>query len=129
MAVALLALIGTLGGTGWAANGGAFILGVINGATQRTFLGANFNGSALQVNNISTSLADTELLLTAAAGHPPMKVNTITKVVNLNADYIDGLDSVALTGCTTCPTISRLAREARRSTYHSIDPYSSSGLT
>jgi hypothetical protein len=48
MAVALLGVALGFGSTGWAANGGAFILGVINGATQRTFLGANYNGPALR---------------------------------------------------------------------------------
>ena len=45
MAVALLALVGAFGGVGYAANGAAFILGVINSATQPTALVANFNGS------------------------------------------------------------------------------------
>ena len=58
-ALSVTALFFSLGGAGWAANGGAFILGVINGATQRTFLGANFNGTALQVNNTSTAASAT----------------------------------------------------------------------
>ena len=93
MTVALLALVVALGSTGYAANGGAFLLGLINGATQRTFLGANFNGTALQINNTSAGASATALTLTVAAGHPPMKINTATKVTNLNADYLDGIDS------------------------------------
>jgi hypothetical protein len=97
MTVSLLALVVALGSTGYAANGAAFVLGVINSATQLTTLGANYNGAALKVSNTSTGAAATPLLLTAAAGHPPMKVNTVIKVVNLNADYIDGIDSTGLT--------------------------------
>jgi hypothetical protein len=93
MAVALLALVVALGSTGYAANGGAFILGLINGATQRTALGANYNGPALALSNVSTGVSATALTLTVAAGHPPMKVNAATKVTNLNADYLDGIDS------------------------------------
>ena len=70
---------------------------MINSATQRTALVANFNGSTLQVNNTSTAASAVPLQLTAAAGHPPMKVNTVAKVTNFNADFVDGLDSTALT--------------------------------
>ena len=93
MIVALLGVVIALGSSGWAANGGNFLLGLINSATARTFLGANFNGSALQVANTSTATSAVPLQLTAAAGHPPMKVNTVTKVTNLNADYVDGIDA------------------------------------
>ena len=92
-ALSVTALFFSLGGAGLAANGGAFILGMINGATARTFLGANFNGSTLQVNNTSTAALAVPLQLTAAAGHPPMKVNTAAKVINLNADYVDGINA------------------------------------
>jgi hypothetical protein len=91
--LSVTALFFSIGGAGWAANGGAFILGVINGATQRTFLGANFDGAALQVNNTSAGMSAVPLQLMAAAGHPPMKVNTVAKVINLNADYVDGIDA------------------------------------
>jgi hypothetical protein len=47
MAVALVGLVVALGSTGWAANGAAFVLGVINSATLQTALVANFNGSTL----------------------------------------------------------------------------------
>ena len=94
-ALSVTALFFSLGGAGLAANGGAFILGVFNSATQLTALVANFNGSALQVSNTSAAASAVPLQLTAAAGHPPMKVNTTTKVVNLNADYVDGLNASA----------------------------------
>ena len=93
MIVALLGVALGLGSSGWAANGGAFILGVFNSATLRSALVANVNDSALQVSNTSVAASAVPLLLTAAAGHPPMKINTATKVTNLNADYVDGLDA------------------------------------
>jgi hypothetical protein len=102
-ALSITALFFSIGGAGYAANGGAFILGVINGAIQRTFLGANFNGTALQINNTSTAASAVPLQLTAATGHPPMKVNTAVKVTNLNADYLDGLDSTVLTRVHNVP--------------------------
>ncbi len=103
MAVALFGVALGLGSTGWAANGAAFVLGVINSATQRTALTANFNGNALEITNTSAGVSATALKLTVAAGHPPMKVNTVTKVTNLNADYLDGFDSTALTRVHNVP--------------------------
>src|SRR5260221_6297185 len=103
MAVALLGVALGLGSTGWAANGAAFVLGLVNSATVRTFLGANYNGTALQVSNTSTGASATALTLSVAAGHPPLKVNSTTKVTNLNADYLDGLDSTALTRVVRIP--------------------------
>lgn len=44
-------------------------------------------------NNDSTDPASTALGLHVAAGHPALSVNTVTKVPNLNADLLDGLDS------------------------------------
>ncbi len=96
-ALSVTALFFSIGGAGWAANGAAFVLGVVNAATARTFLGANFNGTALQLSNTSAGASATALTLSVAAGHPPMKVNSTTRVTNLNADYVDGLDSTALT--------------------------------
>lgn len=94
-AISLAALFISLGTVGYAANGGSFLLGLINSATQRTFLGANFNGTAMQVSNTSTGAAATALTLSVAVGHPPLKVNSTTKVANLNADRLDGVDSSA----------------------------------
>jgi hypothetical protein len=97
MIVSLLALFIALGTAGYAANGGNFLLGLFNSATQRTALTANFNGNAVELTNTSTGASATALKLTVAAGHPPMKVNTVTKVTNLNADYLDGIDSSGMT--------------------------------
>jgi hypothetical protein len=97
MTVSLLALVIALGSAGYAANGGAFILGGNNSASQRSLLAANFNGSALQLSNSSPTASATALRLTVVADHAPFGVNSTTKVANLNADYLDGLDSSTLT--------------------------------
>jgi hypothetical protein len=92
-ALSVTALFFSIGGAGWAANGGAFILGVINSATQRTALSANYQGTALALSNTSTGTGATALTLTVFPSHAPMRVNTATKVTNLNADYVDGIDA------------------------------------
>jgi hypothetical protein len=102
-ALSVSALFFSLGGAGWAANGGAFILGMFNSATQGTGLGANYNGTALALSNTSAGAAATALTLSVAVGHPPMKVNTVTKVTNLNADYLDGIDSTKLARVQNIP--------------------------
>lgn len=68
-------------GTAYAATGGNLIIGRSNSASTTTTL-TNTTGSALALNTPS--------------GHAPLKVNRGTKVGNLNADYLDGLDSTKL---------------------------------
>jgi len=77
------------------ANGGNFILGSLNNtATAITKLtGTVGGGPALQVSNPSTVTGSTALDLQVATGKAPMKVNSSTKVTNLNADKVDGKDS------------------------------------
>ncbi|HEX8102788.1 MAG TPA: hypothetical protein VF533_09260 [Solirubrobacteraceae bacterium] len=96
MGVALLALFVALSGVGIAATGGTFILGSSNSATSTSTLAAPVGGkAALQVTNTSTTAGSVPLALTAAAYHPPLVVNTIAKVKNLNVDLLDGFDSAA----------------------------------
>jgi hypothetical protein len=95
--VTILAFI-VLGGMSYAASGGNFILGQSNSASSTTSLtrtGANA-GKGLQVSNTSTTTGATALGLNVAAGHPPFTVNSGTKVANLNADKLDGIDSSGL---------------------------------
>ena len=66
-----------------------------NSATASTRLVGNFDGSSVILSNTNTGANSTPLDLRAAAGRPPMKVNSTTKVANLNADQLDGLDSSA----------------------------------
>jgi hypothetical protein len=90
-----------------AATGGNFILGETNVATDPsgtatgiTQLKANIVNPAMKLINNNTSTAATALRLQTAASNPPMTVNSETKVDNLNADKVDGLDSTELKGQT-----------------------------
>jgi hypothetical protein len=94
--VTILAFI-VLGGMSYAATGGNFILGQSNSASSTTSLtrtGAN-TGKGLQVTNNSTTAGAAALGLNVASGHAPFTVNSGTKVANLNADKLDGLDSTS----------------------------------
>lgn len=93
MAVALLALFVALSGTAIAATGGNFIIGQANTATTQTALTRNGNTKALQITNTGTGTTAAPLGLTAGTGRPPLVTNSQTKVDNLNADLLDGLDS------------------------------------
>jgi hypothetical protein len=75
--------------------GGVFNLGVTNTVDAITKLTGTVAGPSLQIINNSTNAAATALNLQVASGKPPLKVNSTTKVANLNADQLDGLDSSA----------------------------------
>jgi hypothetical protein len=98
MVVACLSLFVALSSTTYAATGGNFILGQANTATWQTALAAPIGNKSLQVTNKSTAAGATALGLNVAAGKTPFTVNSGTKVTNLNADKLDGLDSSALRG-------------------------------
>lgn len=87
--IALLALFISLGGAGYSATGGNFILGRTNTASTVTALVTPLNGRALQINNTSTAANATALGLVVAAGKPPLFVNSTGHVVRLNADLLD----------------------------------------
>jgi hypothetical protein len=93
MIVACLSLFVALSGVTYAATGGNFILGNPNMATTQTALSAPIAGKALQVTNTSTGAGASALGLTVAAGKTPFTVNSGTKVANLNADKLDGIDA------------------------------------
>jgi hypothetical protein len=97
MLVALVALFVALGGVGIAANGGNLILGQSNHATAQTSLSAPVaGGKTLSLANNDTSKSNsTALGLAVSSGHPPFSVNSSTRVANLNADRLDGLDASA----------------------------------
>ena len=54
---------------------------------------ANFAGKTLQLANTNTAAGATPLGLVAGTGRPPFTTNSTTKVTNLNADKLDGIDS------------------------------------
>ena len=89
--VAGVALTIGLGGVGYAATGGSFVLGHANQANQVSVL---------------KGTAGTPLALHAPAGSAPLRVNSGVKVANLNADKIDGLDSSALQKAGTAVRVS-----------------------
>jgi len=96
--VGYVALFIALSGTAYAASGGNFILGEPNVAESRTSLSAPIADRALQLTNTDTAPGATALGLNTASGHPPLIVNSDTRVRNLNADEVDGLDSSQLEG-------------------------------
>jgi hypothetical protein len=90
-----LALFISLSGVAYAATGGNFILGQSNNATKQTKLTANVAARTLQLENGSTGAGASALGLTVASGKAPLTVNSNTRVVNLNADLLDGRSSTA----------------------------------
>src|SRR6476619_6957174 len=93
LVISLVALFVSMSGAAWAATGGNFILGQANSATTQTGLTANVAGKTLQLTNTSTAAGATPLGLTPGAGRPPFQTPSTTKVANLNADKLDGIDS------------------------------------
>jgi hypothetical protein len=72
--------------------GGVFNLGQTNTVNAITKLVGSVTGASLVIDNNSTNAAATALNLQVEPGKSPMKVNSQTKVTNLNADRLDGKD-------------------------------------
>jgi hypothetical protein len=81
--VAYLALFFAMSGGAYAATGGTLILGHTNTANKLTTLSNTASGAALR-------------LVTHSGATPPLAVSNSTKVVNLNADMVDGLHASSL---------------------------------
>jgi hypothetical protein len=94
LAVILALTVGVVS-TALAGNGvGAdFNLGKTNTVNAVSKLVGSVAGPNLLIDNNSTNTAATALDLQVEAGKAPMKVNSQTKVANLNADTVDGVDS------------------------------------
>ncbi len=90
----MLAVVLGVATAAFGANGNPWILGRSNVATAITQLAgaAGVNGPMLQLINNNADANDTALDLRVQSGEPPMTVNSSTKVNNLNADQLDGLD-------------------------------------
>lgn len=75
-----------------------FHLGHSNVATALTSLGGKLgvNGPMLAITNNNADTNDTALSLNVQAGEAPMRVNSATKVGNLNSDKVDSYDSTTL---------------------------------
>jgi hypothetical protein len=91
--VVILALVLGVATTAMGANGQGFVLGQLNNAAAITKLAGAVLGPNLQITNSSTDQGATALSLNVPSGRAPMKVNSSTKVANLNADKLDGTDS------------------------------------
>jgi hypothetical protein len=91
--ISLVALIVALGGAGYSATGGNFILGHSNVATTPTALNASLNHRTLSLGNPNPGAAATALGLIVPAGKPPMFVSSTGRVDRLNADMVDGLSA------------------------------------
>jgi hypothetical protein len=90
LAVATALTLGTasaaLAGSGV---GGVFNLGKTNTVNAITTLVGSVTGPSLRIDNNSGGTAATALDLQVEPGKTPMKVNSTTKVANLNADRLD----------------------------------------
>jgi hypothetical protein len=103
MAVALLALMLSVGGTAYAATGGNWILGQTNAANATTRLNSTASTAAgLAVANTAGKPAAN---FTANAGIAPFSVSNAVKIANLNADKLDGIDSLGFITAGPCSPI------------------------
>lgn len=96
----ILALVLGVATTAMGANGNPFLLGKGNLATALTKLTGNVNGSAMQVVNSNAGANDTALSLGVQSGEAPMRVNSATKVANLNADRVDNREASSFANAT-----------------------------
>ena len=103
MFISLVALLIALGGAGYSATGGNFILGQANSASTQTRLVTPLAGAALRVDNTSIAAGATGMAIVTNAGQPPLVITSSTKVTNLNADRLDGIDSANLTNRSVVP--------------------------
>jgi len=93
MMVSLVALFVALGGAGYAATGGTFILGATNSADKTSILSSGVTtGATFRALNSGGKPAAS---FVANVGVPPFAVGSSTKVTNLNADKLDGLSAGA----------------------------------
>jgi hypothetical protein len=83
-----------------AANGEPFVLGQTNVATaiSRVAGAVGVDGPMVLIDNNNAGSGATALELRVEPGKAPMKVNSDTRVNNLNADRLDGQDSSAFLG-------------------------------
>ncbi|MCA3748087.1 MAG: hypothetical protein IN808_02985 [Rubrobacter sp.] len=96
-AAVMLALVVGAASAAFGANGDAWRLGQRSVATAITALGGErgVNGPMVRLTNNNAGTDDTALQLRVQPGEAPMRVNSGTKVENLNADFLDGRDPTA----------------------------------
>ncbi len=76
--------------------GGVFNLGATNTVNASTALQGSTNGGQLRVTNPNSGTSAAGIGIVTNAARPPLVLNSHAKVVNLNADLLDGVDSTAL---------------------------------
>ena len=102
-----LVAIGNITGAGSVAiNGtGAGTISIGGTSTGDIAIGGGSGSTGCTVTNATgvfactSTLQGTQLLSTVATGTAPLTVTSTTKVTNLNADTLDGIDSDGLRGC------------------------------
>jgi hypothetical protein len=94
-AVTIIVLAATTASAG-SGVGASFSLGQTNTVNEKSTLTGAKGGAMLDIVNTSTQAGSVPLKLEAAIGKPPMVVNSSVKVVNLNADKIDGFHANGL---------------------------------
>jgi hypothetical protein len=96
----ILALVFGAASAALGANGQAWILGQPNVATAITSLGGagGVNGPMVRLTNNDADADDTALDLRVQSGEAPMRVNSATRVANLNAATAGRADSAASAG-------------------------------
>lgn len=100
LAIAILALVLGVSGAAYAATGGNFILGHSNSANQGTALSSGVTSApSLSVTNSGGRPA---ARFTSNLGVAPFSVSNGTKVPNLNADKLDGIDSTGFVTAGPC---------------------------
>ena len=75
--------------------GAIFNLGTGNSVNASTGISGSTNANMLGVKNVNTGANAGGIGISVASGKPPLKVNSSTKVSNLNADLLDGKHSSA----------------------------------
>jgi hypothetical protein len=99
LVISCAALFIALGSAGYAATGGNFILGQANDANATSSLSSTVSsGPTLSLTNTGNKPA---ARFVTDVGVPPFTVNRGQKVVNLNADRLDSLDSSSLLQTST----------------------------
>lgn len=86
-AVLILGVATAFAGTGV---GAVFNLGQLNSVNQTSRLTGNSAGSMLKVKNTNPAAGAFGVAIEVEAGRPPFQVNSNARVVNLNADLLDG---------------------------------------
>ena len=115
----------TLAGSGL---GAVFNLGSTNTVNRTSVLRGSTASAELQVTNTGTGPA---LKLTTKPGTAPLQVSSTTKVVNLNADRLDGLNSTAFrktADAVDAATLDGLDSTAFRKTADAVDAATLDGL-